>query len=83
MEAYGRLVGPPVFKTGERQSLSLAGSIPVRLRYLLRLPRPSLEQAPTWKDRTGDDWSTASDQPPDRFPAAESGEPWTGGTEPP
>ncbi len=33
MEAYGRLVGPPVFKTGERQSLSLAGSIPVRLRH--------------------------------------------------
>ena len=26
-------MGPPVFKTGERQILSLAGSIPVRLRY--------------------------------------------------
>ena len=31
-EASGRLVGSPVFKTGERQILSLAGSIPVRLR---------------------------------------------------
>jgi hypothetical protein len=27
-------VGSPVFKTGERRSASLAGSIPVRLRYL-------------------------------------------------
>ena len=35
LEAYGRLVGPPVFKTGERQILSLAGSIPVRLRHLI------------------------------------------------
>ncbi len=26
-------MGPPVFKTGERQILSLAGSIPVRLRH--------------------------------------------------
>jgi hypothetical protein len=32
MEASGRLVGPPVFKTGERPIRSLAGSIPVRLR---------------------------------------------------
>ena len=32
-EAYGRLVGPPVFKTGERSQRSLAGSIPVRLRH--------------------------------------------------
>jgi hypothetical protein len=27
------LVAGPVFKTGERQDLSLAGSIPVRLRH--------------------------------------------------
>ena len=33
MEASGRLVGPPVFKTGERPIWSLAGSIPVRLRH--------------------------------------------------
>ena len=32
LEASGRLVGPPVFKTGERLIQSLAGSIPVRLR---------------------------------------------------
>jgi hypothetical protein len=32
-EASGRLVGPPVFKTGERPIRSLAGSIPVRLRH--------------------------------------------------
>lgn len=32
-EASGRLVGPTVFKTGERSMRSLAGSIPVRLRY--------------------------------------------------
>ncbi len=29
------LVAGPVFNTGERQQLSLAGSIPVRLRHLL------------------------------------------------
>jgi hypothetical protein len=29
------LVTGPVFKTGERQYLSLAGSIPVRLRHLV------------------------------------------------
>src|SRR6185369_2342940 len=33
-EASGYLVGPPVFKTGERRAAALAGSIPVRLRYL-------------------------------------------------
>ena len=32
MEASGRLVGPPVFKTGEGSDRPLAGSIPVRLR---------------------------------------------------
>ena len=31
-EAYGFLVGPPVFNTGEAEHLGLAGSIPVRLR---------------------------------------------------
>ena len=31
-EASGRLVGPPVFKTGEGSKRPLAGSIPVRLR---------------------------------------------------
>jgi hypothetical protein len=31
-EASGYLVGPPVFKTGERCAAALAGSIPVRLR---------------------------------------------------
>jgi nondiscriminating aspartyl-tRNA synthetase len=31
-EASGYLVGPPVFKTGERCAVALAGSIPVRLR---------------------------------------------------
>jgi hypothetical protein len=33
MEASGRLVGPPVFKTGEGSDRPLAGSIPVRLRH--------------------------------------------------
>ena len=33
VEASGRLVGPPVFKTGEGSDRPLAGSIPVRLRY--------------------------------------------------
>jgi hypothetical protein len=33
-EASGHLVGSPVFKTGERRATPLAGSIPVRLRYL-------------------------------------------------
>lgn len=32
MEAFGFLVVPPVFKTGEIEYLGLAGSIPVRLR---------------------------------------------------
>jgi hypothetical protein len=32
VEASGRLVGPPVFKTGEPATSWLAGSIPVRLR---------------------------------------------------
>ncbi len=32
MEAFGFLVVPPVFKTGEVEYLGLAGSIPVRLR---------------------------------------------------
>jgi hypothetical protein len=31
-EASGNLVVPPVFKTGERCTVVLAGSIPVRLR---------------------------------------------------
>jgi hypothetical protein len=31
-EAFGFLVVPPVFKTGEVEQLGLAGSIPVRLR---------------------------------------------------
>ena len=31
-EASGHLVVPPVFKTGERRTAALAGSIPVRLR---------------------------------------------------
>jgi len=34
-EASGRLVGPPVFKTGEGSKRPLAGSIPVRLRHHL------------------------------------------------
>jgi L-seryl-tRNA(Ser) seleniumtransferase len=34
-EAFGFLVVPPVFKTGEIEHLGLAGSIPVRLRDLL------------------------------------------------
>jgi len=34
VEASGRLVGPPVFKTGEGSKRPLAGSIPVRLRHL-------------------------------------------------
>lgn len=33
MEAFGFLVVPPVFKTGEVEYLGLAGSIPVRLRH--------------------------------------------------
>ena len=32
-EAFGFLVVPPVFKTGETEHLGLAGSIPVRLRH--------------------------------------------------
>src|SRR5262249_27180064 len=32
MEAFGLLVVPPVFKTGEIEHLGLAGSLPVRLR---------------------------------------------------
>ena len=32
-EAYAFLVGVPVFNTGERRYPSLAGSIPVRLRF--------------------------------------------------
>jgi len=32
-EASGCLVAPPVFKTGERRTAALAGSIPVRLRH--------------------------------------------------
>ena len=32
VEVCGRLVAPPVFKTGEAEHLGLAGSIPVRLR---------------------------------------------------
>ena len=35
MEAFGFLVVPPVFKTGEAEHLGLAGSIPVRLRQRL------------------------------------------------
>ena len=31
-------MAPPVFKTGEPRAARLAGSIPVRLRYLLRCP---------------------------------------------
>ena len=31
-------MAPPVFKTGERCTAALAGSIPVRLRHLLRTP---------------------------------------------
>ena len=38
MEASGRLVGPPVFKTGEGSERPLAGSIPVRLRHHLSHP---------------------------------------------
>src|SRR5437764_7364373 len=37
-EASGYLVGPPVFKTGERRAAALAGSIPVRLRCLREHP---------------------------------------------
>ena len=36
MEAFGFLVVPPVFKTGETEHLGLAGSIPVRLRETRR-----------------------------------------------
>ena len=32
LEVSGRLVGPTVFKTDERDSVALAGSIPVHLR---------------------------------------------------
>ena len=35
VEAFGFLVVPPVFKTGEIEYLGLAGSIPVRLRACL------------------------------------------------
>src|SRR6266567_1474070 len=38
-EASGFLVGPPVFKTGERCAAALAGSIPVRLRNALPFER--------------------------------------------
>ena len=34
VEAFGFLVVPPVFKTGEIEYLGLAGSIPVRLRRI-------------------------------------------------
>ena len=37
-EVCGRLVAPPVFKTGEAEHLGLAGSIPVRLRQPLSVP---------------------------------------------
>ena len=37
-EVCGRLVAPPVFKTGEAEHLGLAGSIPVRLRQPLSFP---------------------------------------------
>jgi hypothetical protein len=37
VEAFGFLVVPPVFKTGEIEQLGLAGSIPVRLRESRRL----------------------------------------------
>jgi hypothetical protein len=33
MEAFGLLVLPPVFKTGEAENLGLEGSIPFRLRH--------------------------------------------------
>jgi hypothetical protein len=49
-EASGCLVAPPVFKTGERCTAALAGSIPVRLRDLLSMadgPVSSLPAAPT------------------------------------
>ena len=36
LEAFGFLVVPPVFKTGEIEHLGLAGSIPVRLRETRR-----------------------------------------------
>lgn len=52
MEASGRLVGPPVFKTGERQILSLAGSIPVRLRQpFLRPPVITCNDASDIRDQ--------------------------------
>ena len=50
-EASGFLVGPAVFKTDERATSSLAGSIPVRLRHEERRSRegsnglPSLRSA--------------------------------------
>lgn len=40
MEAFGFLVVPPVFKTGEIEHLGLAGSIPVRLRFCFKSESP-------------------------------------------
>ena len=40
LEASGFLVVPLVFKTSERRAASLAGSIPVRLRYLHAVREP-------------------------------------------
>src|SRR5438552_13085158 len=48
LEASGCLVAPPVFKTGERCAVALAGSIPVRLRDALARrahPRAGLGRA--------------------------------------
>ena len=41
MEAFGFLVVPPVFKTGEIEHLGLAGSIPVRLRFCFKSESPT------------------------------------------
>jgi L-seryl-tRNA(Ser) seleniumtransferase len=43
VEAFGFLVVPPVFKTGEIEHLGLAGSIPVRLRSRWRRPVTPVE----------------------------------------
>jgi hypothetical protein len=40
-EASGRLVGPPVFKTGVPATSRQAGSIPVRLREAMGVRTPS------------------------------------------
>ena len=51
MEASGRLVGPPVFNTGEGRDAPLAGSIPVRLRHTPHGPSRSVRPVGSVVDR--------------------------------